>query len=168
MTSADLMTHVPAALWRARAAAQDAPTSLDGHGVFAIIVFAVVTLIVIWPLYIPIPFIVSAHVAKAWEKLKGPADTAGQASPDEQIEPGNQGEPLTRIPSSRGSSTSLRATKRRYIPLTHVSAPAVGILFLLATRTIGGEQIRLGIVGDGGVKPYSVLALFISLGEYLA
>jgi hypothetical protein len=145
--------------------AQVPPTSLDGHGVFAIIVFAVVTLIVIWPLYIPIPLIVSAYLAEACKKLKGPADTAGQASPDQQIEPRNQGGPLTRIPSSHGSSTTPRATKRRYIPLTHVSAPAIGILFLLATRTIGGEQIRLGIVGDGGVKPYSVLALFISLGE---
>lgn len=146
--------------------AQDTPASLDGHGVFAIIVFAVVTLIVIWPIYIPIPLVLSEYVAKAWIEMKGPEDTRVQTKGSADF--AQQGEPLIRVPSGLSSSTTPRAMQRRYMSLTHVSAPAIGILFLLATRTIGGEQVRLGIVGDGSVKPYSVLALFISLGEYLA
>ncbi|PWN22103.1 hypothetical protein BCV69DRAFT_246454 [Microstroma glucosiphilum] len=165
MSSRDLTTHT-SLLRPARAAVQEPPTSLDGHGVFAIIVFAVVTLIVIWPIRIPIPFAVSERVAKVWHRAAGPEATAAR-TPDQHIDPGRRGEPLPRVPLTLGSSTSPRGSQRRYISLTHVSAPAIGILFLLATRTIGGEQIRLGIVGDGGVKPYSVLALFISLA-YIA
>lgn len=91
-------------------------TSLNGHGIFAIIVFAGVSLIVIHPLRIPIPF------------LPGP---------------------------------------RRSVTIDHVSAPMIGVLLLLATTTIGGAELRAGIVGEDGIEPYDVLALFISLA-YIA
>jgi hypothetical protein len=41
------------------------------------------------------------------------------------------------------------------------SAPLLAVLLLLATTSIGGEQIRLGIVGSQGVVPYDVLVLFM-------
>ena len=37
------------------------------------------------------------------------------------------------------------------------------ILFLLVTKWIDGHDLRRGIVGDGGVKPLSIVAFFISL-----
>lgn len=43
----------------------------------------------------------------------------------------------------------------------------IGILFLLTTRTIGGEQIKLGIRGEDDIEPYDVLLFFISLA-YIA
>lgn len=46
------------------------------------------------------------------------------------------------------------------------TAPILGVLILLATKTIGVEALKLGIVGDSGVKPYNVLVLFISLVSF--
>ncbi len=54
-----------------------------------------------------------------------------------------------------------------HITIDHVSAPVIGVLVLLATTTIGGDQVKQGIVGEDGIEPYDVLALFISLA-YIA
>lgn len=43
------------------------------------------------------------------------------------------------------------------------TAPAVGVVLLLVTKTIDGAVLRQGIVGEEGVRPYDVLVLFISL-----
>ncbi|KAG0312247.1 hypothetical protein BGZ99_009641 [Dissophora globulifera] len=45
------------------------------------------------------------------------------------------------------------------------TAPVIGVLFLLATRSINGESVRNGIVGapSSGVEPYAVMILFFSL-----
>ncbi|GAA5911579.1 hypothetical protein JCM5296_005253 [Sporobolomyces johnsonii] len=53
--------------------------------------------------------------------------------------------------------------RRLYIPLDLRTAPVIGCLLLLATTTIDGSVVRLGIVGEGGARPYDVLVLFISL-----
>jgi hypothetical protein len=53
--------------------------------------------------------------------------------------------------------------KRWHISLSLETAPLVGVLLLLATTTIDGSVIRLGIAGENGVRPYDVLALFIIL-----
>jgi hypothetical protein len=50
-----------------------------------------------------------------------------------------------------------------HFPLDLRTAPVVGVILLLATTTINGSTIRLGIVGDENIKPYDVLVLFISL-----
>lgn len=127
-------------------------TSLDGHGIFAIIVFAVVALICIQPLSIPVPHRVSQAAVRAKHRLVGPASTR----PTEQEQEQKQDQPhMVTEPS------------RKYVTLNHVWTPAIGILFLLASKTIGGEQIKVGIVGEEGVEPYDVLALFISLA-YIA
>lgn len=41
------------------------------------------------------------------------------------------------------------------------SAPLLGVLLLLITTSIGGEQIAKGIAGAQGVRPYDVLVLFM-------
>ena len=103
-----------------------APAPLDGHGIFAIIVFAVVSLIVILPVQIPIS-------RRLTRKL---------------------------LPTTSDET-------RRTVTVDHVVAPLIGVLLLLATTTIGGEQVKAGIVGEDHIEPYDVLALFISLA-YIA
>ncbi|CEQ41207.1 SPOSA6832_02886, partial [Sporobolomyces salmonicolor] len=53
--------------------------------------------------------------------------------------------------------------RQLYIPLDLRTAPVIGCFILLATTTIDGSVVRLGIVGEGGARPYDVLVLFISL-----
>ena len=69
--------------------------------------------------------------------------------------------------SSNASTTAVRVPQRRYLTIDHVIAPLLGVLILLATTTIGGEEVKVGIVGEGSIEPYDVLALFISLA-YIA
>jgi len=53
--------------------------------------------------------------------------------------------------------------RRRYIILNFITLPLFSVLLLLATKAIDGSIIQRGIVGDDGVKPLNILALFISL-----
>lgn len=117
------------------ASQQGMRTSLDGHGIFAIVVFAIVALICIQPLRIPLPQLLGNAYQKAKHRLFG--------------------------------TSAIDGHDRVHLVLNHVWTPALGILFLLATKTIGGTQIKLGIVGEDGVEPYDVLALFIGLA-YIA
>lgn len=133
------------------------PSSLNGHGIFAIIVFACVTLIVIYPLRIPIPY-----VASQWVRRRLVHDETPQHP--HNLQPAAEPAPDRELSTVTKRSADEAPPKRYYFTLNHVSAPITGILFLLATKTIGGEEIKLGIVGDEGVEPYDVLALFISLG----
>jgi len=42
----------------------------------------------------------------------------------------------------------------------------IGVLLLLASTSIPGGVVRTGIVGSGGVKPYDIMTLFISLVSF--
>jgi hypothetical protein len=53
--------------------------------------------------------------------------------------------------------------RRRYLKIDFTTVPLFAVLLLLATKCIDGHDLRLGIVGEGGVKPLSIMALFISL-----
>ena len=53
--------------------------------------------------------------------------------------------------------------ERVVIALDLRTAPVAGVIILLITRTIDGSVVRLGIVGEDGVRPYDVLVLFIAL-----
>lgn len=141
----------------------DPRTSLNGHGIFAIIVFAVVALICIQPIYIPVPHPIArkARALKVWlvgPSLSGEQREAGQGH-GEDLQP----------PTATGArpQAPVEDEKRVHLVLNHVWTPAIGILFLLATTTIGGEQIKVGIVGEEDVEPYDVLIFFISLA-YIA
>jgi hypothetical protein len=53
--------------------------------------------------------------------------------------------------------------KQYHFPITLSTAPVIGVLLLLASTSIPGDVVRTGIVGSGGVKPYDIMTLFISL-----
>ncbi|KAJ7481616.1 hypothetical protein FB451DRAFT_1236608 [Mycena latifolia] len=57
--------------------------------------------------------------------------------------------------------------RRRRIPLNLTTAPILAIAILWASQCLGPTQIRQGIVGTEGVKPYNILILFSSLA-YMA
>ncbi|CAO1621852.1 unnamed protein product [Jaminaea pallidilutea] len=165
-------------------------TSLDGYGIFCVIVFAVVMFFVIHAVSIPVPFAVSEWIIGKWRRICPPESdtttppahehlqTTDEALQDPEPPPDGPA-PVTRVPSiishhteAAEATASKVATaqpkrERYYIVLNHVSTPIIGIIILLATTTIGGEQVKLGIVGDGQVEPYDTLLLFLSLA-YIA
>ncbi|KAL1760701.1 hypothetical protein FB107DRAFT_202312 [Schizophyllum commune] len=52
---------------------------------------------------------------------------------------------------------------RRKVPVNLSTAPILAIAILWAAQCIGATDIRNGIVGTDGLKPYNVLILFITL-----
>lgn len=156
--------------WLKRSGAPSVPstrTSLDGHGIFAIIVFAIVALICIQPIHVPIPAFISKRGRAIRVKLFGSYDHNGLRKEEgEEVQPP---EATGAQPEGQSATESLQVNndKQGYLVFNHVWTPAIGILFLLATKTIGGEQIKIGIIGEEGVEPYDVLIFFISLA-YIA
>ncbi|KAJ6612790.1 hypothetical protein B0H10DRAFT_2222815 [Mycena sp. CBHHK59/15] len=57
--------------------------------------------------------------------------------------------------------------RHRRIPLNLTTAPILAIAILWASQCLGPTEIRNGIVGTDGVKPYNILILFSSLA-YMA
>lgn len=53
--------------------------------------------------------------------------------------------------------------KKYYLSINLSTAPVIGVFLLLASTSIPGDVVRTGIVGSGGVKPYDIMTLFISL-----
>ena len=53
--------------------------------------------------------------------------------------------------------------RRGCLRVDFTTVPLFAVLLLLATKYIDGHDLRRGIVGDGGVKLLSIMALFISL-----
>ncbi|KAL0069158.1 hypothetical protein AAF712_003844 [Marasmius tenuissimus] len=56
---------------------------------------------------------------------------------------------------------------RRKVSLDLLTAPIITIAILWAAQCLGPEQIRNGIAGTDGIKPYNILILFFSLA-YMA
>lgn len=108
---------------------------LNGHSGFLLAVFVVVSAFVIWPLRIPL----LRPLRKPFLKLLKGCRIISESDHD------------------RLSQSEL------YFPLSLETAPVIGVLLLLASTTIDGSTIRLGVKGDENVKPYDVLVLFISL-----
>lgn len=48
-------------------------------------------------------------------------------------------------------------------PLNFQTTPVAAVIFLLATKTASGNDVRHGVVGDNGIQPLNIMALFISL-----
>ncbi|RMD39870.1 hypothetical protein DV735_g5264, partial [Chaetothyriales sp. CBS 134920] len=111
------------------------PGDLNGHSGFILAVFCLVSLFVIYPIRIPLPRIIQRPLLSILVK--------------------------TRVIDEQGSRELLARRLNVWLSLT--TAPVIGVLLLLATTTINGSTIRLGIVGDQHVKPYDVLVLFTSL-----
>ena len=110
-------------------------SDLNGHSGLILAVFIIVSAFVIWPVRIPFLGFIQTALLKTCKALRiiGPQD-------------------YTRL-----------SKKRLYFPLSLKTAPPIGVLLLLATTTINGSTIALGVKGDNTVKPYDVLVLFISL-----
>ncbi|KAJ1018735.1 hypothetical protein NDA13_006422 [Ustilago tritici] len=130
--------------------------TLDKLTIQVIIVFASVSLIVFNPLCICIPRLVSIPLCRAdcktWLFLAGPSNPNPEQQEQDAVE-----EHLG------PSAHAMQEEEPICITIDHVSAPLIGVLVLLATTTIGSEQVHQGIVGEDGIKPYDMLALFISL-----
>ncbi|KAJ9658905.1 hypothetical protein H2198_003475 [Neophaeococcomyces mojaviensis] len=108
---------------------------LNGHSGVILAVFIIVSAFVIWPLHIPLPTAIQQPFLKTLRAC--------------------------RIVGSRDYNSL--SSKRLCFPLSLETAPVIGVILLLATTTIHGSTIRLGVKGDENVKPYDVLVLFISL-----
>lgn len=142
------------------ASAEAESSSLNGHGIFAVIVFATVMFIVIQPVRVPIPLAISIWVGGKWQRLTG--QRVCNLKGDGSSLPSNLS--ASSVIESDQSPVAQPFPQRKYLVLNNVSAPVAGILVLLATKTIGGEIIKLGIVGSKGVEPYDALLLFLGLG----
>lgn len=121
------------------ATSNDGADHLNGHSGFILAVFCIVSIFVIWPVKIPLAKVLQRPFLLSLRK--------------------------TRI-IGHGDFKAL-STRNLYFSLSLLTAPLIGVILLLATTTINGSTIRLGIVGDETIKPYDVLVLFISLA-YIA
>lgn len=108
---------------------------LNGQSGVILAVFCLVSAAVIWPFKIPLPDFLQRPLLAALLKIR----IIGKCEFD-------------------------KLSKRRlHISISLTTAPVIAVILLLATTTINGSTIRLGIVGDENVKPYDVLVLFIAL-----
>ncbi|KAF8931624.1 arsenical pump membrane protein-domain-containing protein [Dissophora ornata] len=113
---------------------------LDVHSWLVVVTFMIVIAIVIRPIRIPLPIPFS--------------DTANHSSINDAFD-----QPVV-------AGTEKKKTKTPYyLTLDIATAPVIGVLFLLATKSLNGESIRDGILGEpsSGVEPYAVMILFFSL-----
>ena len=108
---------------------------LNSHSGFILAIFSVVSIFVIWPIKLPLPAFLQRPLLSLLVK--------GRIIGKREV----------KALSARGLHVSISLT----------TAPVIGVLLLLASTTINGSTIRLGIVGDADIKPYDVLVLFISL-----
>ena len=108
---------------------------LNGHSGIILAVFVVVSAFVIWPLHIPLLPSIQRSVLRLLKKCR----VFGEDELKHLL------------------------ARRLSFPLSLETAPLVGVILLLATTTINGTTIMLGVKGDENVKPYDVLVLFISL-----
>lgn len=65
-------------------------------------------------------------------------------------------------PSDPEKALGVETHHDRTIWLGLETAPVIGFLLLLASTCIPGSVVRDGIVGNGGIKPYDILTLFLS------
>ncbi|KAK5083538.1 hypothetical protein LTR05_006041 [Lithohypha guttulata] len=108
---------------------------LNGHSGFILVVFIVVSALVIFTVHVPLARSFQHGLLRV---LK-----------------------ICRVISQR--EFERLASRRLRFPLSLETAPVIGVVLLLATTTIDGSTIKLGVKGDENVKPYDVLVLFISL-----
>ena len=53
--------------------------------------------------------------------------------------------------------------RRPSVSVNFLTGPMFSVLLLLAVKAINGAMLKHGIIGADGVKPISIMALFISL-----
>jgi len=130
-----------------------AERELDAHSWLVVVTFMIVIAIVIRPVRIPL-CISSSHTATPTTTTYSANHSSINDASDQPVVAGPE-KKKTRFP--------------QYLTLDIATAPVIGVLFLLATRSINGESVRDGILGSpsSGVEPYAVMILFFSLVKYL-
>ncbi|KPV74497.1 uncharacterized protein RHOBADRAFT_44986 [Rhodotorula graminis WP1] len=137
----------------------------------ALVVYAVVMGLVIKGFTIPVPRVITVPLLKLAVRCRilDPPALAQPTSPQpDDCAPPSPKPSTTPLANSSSRLVSTDAptpvwNKRLSLVLDLRTAPVVGCIFLLATTVIDGSVVRLGIVGEDGVRPYDVLVLFISL-----
>ncbi|KAF9100287.1 hypothetical protein BGX23_000050 [Mortierella sp. AD031] len=154
---------------------------LNAHSWLVVITFMIVIAIVIHPIRIPLPIPASSRSSAATTSGIPPSSPRKE----EEETHGNVAATATATTTATAanSSTTMAVTKPSeisvatntdthqtkkfpyHITLNIATAPVLGVLFLLATRSIEGNSVRDGIVGapGSGVEPYAVMILFFSL-----
>lgn len=140
--------------------------ALDAFGIVTVVVFACVSVVCITPLYIPLPLAASRMLRRTYARAAATLGIDAERPASLNVAVGLK-ELSDGDTAQEADPNTPPPTARVYIPITHTSAPVIGVLILLATTSIGGEELRRGIVGADGVRPYDVLALFICLA-YIA
>lgn len=139
--------------------------SIDARSIVVLIVFFVVNALVIWPVYIPLPYFISRPCRKVWAKI-----SLSKNSHDEQcsskLKQPERRQPVGTLEMNSHElqgglpNTPIEKDERYHIPLDLRTAPVVGVLLILASTCIPGGVVRRGIIGSGGVKPYDIMVLF--------
>ncbi|KAK3821931.1 MAG: arsenical pump membrane protein-domain-containing protein [Linnemannia gamsii] len=84
----------------------------------------------------------------------------------EQLGQGNMADATTHPRNNHLDDSQKRKIHFPYdITLNIATAPVLGVMFLLATKSITGQSVRDGILGEpsSGVEPFAVMVLFFSL-----
>jgi len=129
---------------------------LDVHSWLIIITFMVVIVLVIRPIRIPLPI-------PAWKKKTTSTPTHDGSSSTAPIQPAIS-EHYTATTAVIPEAKTWKTKFPYHFTLNIGTAPVIGVLVLLATRSIHVESIRNGFVGAplSGVEPYAVMILFFS------
>ncbi len=114
---------------------------LNGHSAFLLVVFCVVSFFVIWPVRVPLPGLAQRLLLGALRHMRI----------------------ISKTDDHHDTLSHQQRPPPPYLSLSLKTAPFIGVVLLLATTTIHGSTVKLGIKGDQSMKPYDVLVLFISL-----
>ena len=71
--------------------------------------------------------------------------------------------PLAKSPAEKRRQASQSSHGRGYLQADFTTVPLFAILLSLVTKYIDGHDSRQETIGDGEVKPLSIMALLISL-----
>lgn len=135
--------------------------ALDAHSWLVVVTFMVVIILVIHPVKIPLPI----PSLSSSSKPSTSQSSTQQHTADAIIDP-SKPEQVGSESTTAPSPVAKDRKKFSYsLTLDIATTPVVGVLFLLATRSIGGHTLKNGIVGapESGVEPYSVMILFFAL-----
>jgi hypothetical protein len=111
--------------------------------------------LVIYPVSFRLPLSLSRILLRIAANLRLIDEPAPLSPIQSEIELSNLSNGTHAVPSSD------RKVKPIRVKIGLSSAPLLGVLFLLITTSIGGDQIAKGIAGEHGVRPYDVLILFM-------
>ncbi|KAF9144830.1 hypothetical protein BGX30_011328 [Mortierella sp. GBA39] len=142
---------------------------LDVHSWLVVITFMIVIAVVIHPIRIPLPIpAFSSFSSSSSSSLSHPLSNRSTAQQQQQQEGdynSDDASPDSAQDPAIATATNLKQKFPYHFTLNIATAPVLGVLFLLATRSIEGDSVRDGIVGapGSGVEPYAVMILFFSL-----